>query len=112
MRFRKEVKTGRRADCRREEVKPLIFRKENYLMKRKKLVLLLGITAVILSISLIVLTPEDSRAEWDGVTLKVCSSFPPPDVAMPTYIAKIWEEEVTKRTGGKVKFKNYWGGVL
>jgi len=81
-------------------------------MKEKRLLTVVVSIVILLMVLGIPFIPASASAEWKGVTLKVCSSFPPPNVGLPTHVAKIFEDEITKRTNGKVKFKNFWGGAL
>jgi len=53
-----------------------------------------------------------SAAENEPIKLRFSTSFPPPTVSMVSYTAKLWMEEVTKRTNGQVTFQTFWGGAL
>lgn len=44
--------------------------------------------------------------------LKMTSFLPPPEVSMLAEIAKMYQEEVTKKTKGALTFENYWGGAM
>ncbi len=46
------------------------------------------------------------------VKIKFAGVFPPPEMSMANFIAKKWQEEVTKRTKGAITFENYWGASL
>jgi len=48
----------------------------------------------------------------EAMKLRMTSFLPPPQVSMLAEIAKMWQEEVTKRTNGKLTFENYWGGAM
>ena len=53
-----------------------------------------------------------SAEEIKAIKLRVTSALPPPEVSMVGAGAKMWMDEVTKRTNGKVTFQVYWGGAL
>lgn len=46
------------------------------------------------------------------IKLRLASPFPSPEVSLVGASAKMWMDEVTKRTGGKVTFQTFWGGAL
>lgn len=53
-----------------------------------------------------------AQAEIKQMQLRVAAVFPPPEVSMASYAAKLWMDEVTKQTDGKVTFRPFWGGAL
>lgn len=53
-----------------------------------------------------------AQAEIKPMQLRVAAVFPPPEVSMASYAIKLWMDEVTKQTDGKVTFRPFWGGAL
>jgi len=71
---------------------------------RKILILVVGVFFLVT----VFVTPTMAKS----FNLRVSSVYPPPGQALPSLQLVTWQEMVTKRTGGNVKFKNYWGAVL
>lgn len=67
---------------------------------------------VLLTLCLLVAWAPASQAEIKPMKLRFASAFPPPNVAMGSYAAKIWMDTITEKTGGKVTFQPFWGGAL
>lgn len=67
---------------------------------------------VLLTLCLFVAWNPIVQAEIQPMKLRFASAFPPPNVAMGSYAAKIWMETITEKTGGKVTFQPFWGGAL
>ena len=59
----------------------------------------------------LLLLPIGAKAE-KTYKLRLAAVFPPPTVSLASYATKLWMDEVTKRTGGKVTFQPFWGGAL
>ena len=55
-------------------------------------------------------TATAQPADIPTITLKVADSFPP--VGFVPEMKKTWAENITKRTGGKVKFQFFWSESL
>lgn len=81
-------------------------------MKLKSM-LLKTMVALTLVLSLAGIIPSSVQAADDNtITLRVAGTFPPPTVSMQSSVAKMWMDEVTRKTNGKVKFQVFWGGAL
>ncbi len=53
-----------------------------------------------------------AKEELQPMTLKVTAAWPPPETCMISDIFQMYLDEVTKRTGGKMKFQVFWGAAL
>ncbi|MBW7849816.1 MAG: TRAP transporter substrate-binding protein DctP [Rhodospirillales bacterium] len=51
-------------------------------------------------------------ADYPEMKLRLASTYPPPEVSMSSLSAKMWMDEITKRSGGKITFQAFWGGAL
>ena len=51
-------------------------------------------------------------AAQETYTLRVSTPYPPPEQALASTHLVAWEEMVTQRTGGAVRFQNFFGGAL
>lgn len=57
-------------------------------------------------------TPSSAQDQGAPIKLRVAGTFPPPTVSMQSSVAKMWMDEVTRKTNGKVTFQAFWGGAL
>ncbi len=73
---------------------------------KKTMLVLLSLMVLLLGVQVC------SAASSKPIELRFSTSFPPPNVSMVSYTAKLWMDEVTKRTNGQVTFHAYWGGAL
>ena len=76
-------------------------------MVKKRITIGLGVLLVFLAVAVLI-NPVMAKS----VTFRVSSVYPPPETALASRYLVIWEEMVTEKTGGAIKFKNYWGTVL
>lgn len=53
-----------------------------------------------------------AQAQIAETKFRLASVFPSPEVSLASQAAKMWMDEVTKRSGGKVTFQTHWGGDL
>ncbi|MFH1060129.1 MAG: C4-dicarboxylate TRAP transporter substrate-binding protein [Pseudomonadota bacterium] len=73
---------------------------------KKLMLVLLSLTVLVSAVSIA------AAAEDKSIKLRFSTSFPPPTVSMVSYTAKLWMDEVTKRSNGQITFQPYWGGAL
>ena len=67
---------------------------------------------VLLALCLFTALGTAAHAEIKPMKLRLASAFPPPNVALGSYAAKVWMDTITKKTDGKVTFQTFWGGAL
>ncbi len=79
---------------------------------KKKIQLLGTIVALVLVMGLAGMMPSSAEAQNDPIKLRVAGTFPPPTVSMQSSLAKMWLDEVTRKTNGRVTFQTFWGGAL
>ncbi|MBN1103311.1 MAG: TRAP transporter substrate-binding protein DctP [Deltaproteobacteria bacterium] len=75
-----------------------------YNIKKSLFVCVMGLCAMVL-----IVFPRITEAQ---IKLRVAGTFPPPTVSMQSAVAKMWLDEVSKKTDGKVTFQTFWGGAL
>ena len=74
--------------------------------------LLCILLAIALMMSLADMTPSSAQDQGAPIKLRVAGTFPPPAVSMQSSVAKMWMDEVTRKTNGRVTFQAFWGGAL
>lgn len=72
----------------------------------KKNCFLLLCVVLLLSLSLV---PAQAAPK---IILKVATPYPPPESSLASAHLVAWQKMVTDQTGGRVTFKNYYGGAL
>jgi TRAP-type C4-dicarboxylate transport system substrate-binding protein len=78
----------------------------------KKNRLLCHLVMLMLMVGLVGLTPSLAKGQGAAIKLRMASTFPPPAVSMQSTVAKMWMDEVTRKTKGRVTFQTFWGGAL
>jgi TRAP-type transport system periplasmic protein len=78
----------------------------------KTIRLLCALLAFALMMSLADMTPSSAQDQGAPIKLRVAGTFPPPAVSMQSSVAKMWMDEVTRKTNGRVTFQTFWGGAL
>ncbi len=81
-------------------------------MRKKMLLIVLELLLVVsvVAIGCVKPVPTQEEPEVPSITLSLASPYTSTDLT--SYAATVWEEEVTRRTNGKVTFENHWGGTL
>lgn len=79
-------------------------------MKNRRQIQFILSSLVIVLLYIVAFLPSSVFGE--SYTLRVASAYPPPKTSLASKYLKVWEEMVSERTNGDIKFKNYWGGSL
>ncbi len=72
----------------------------------------IGIITLMLSALMFCASALAVAAEMKPVTLRFASAWPPPEISLISTAHKMWMDEVTKRSGGKIQWRTYWGGAM
>ena len=72
------------------------------------------ITILVLVISLFTLAPAANTfaGKINKVTFRVSTPYPPPEQSLASKHLVIWQQMITERTNGTIKFTNFFGGSL
>jgi len=79
---------------------------------KKKSRLLCTMVALALMMIPAGMIPSSVQGQSAPIKLRVAGTFPPPTVSMESAVAKMWMDEVTRKTNGRVTFQTFWGGAL
>jgi TRAP-type C4-dicarboxylate transport system substrate-binding protein len=79
-------------------------------MKRQSGVVLVVLITLVVVLSVVVQNASAQKSADKAVKLRFASFFP--ENHMMSYIQRIWQEEITKRTKGLITFENFWGASL
>jgi TRAP-type C4-dicarboxylate transport system substrate-binding protein len=72
----------------------------------------LGIVALLLTAFMAAPAMRADAAELKQTVLRFASAWPHPDNSMISTTHKMWMDEVTKRSDGKITFRTSWGGAM
>lgn len=75
-------------------------------MKKQRKLVFLPLVCLMLSVC-----TQEALAQ-QKYNFKFASVFPSPETSMLGELAKLWQDEVTKRTNGAITFTNHWGCAL
>ena len=70
------------------------------------------ITGLLLAVFLLASFMPASAAELKPTVLRFASAWPPPENSMISSTHKMWMDEVTRLSAGKITWRQYWGGAM